>query len=364
MKTASPVRINGHENLPRHVYADPVHKLYPCHSAPATWFSALYFADKQAEFKTEQARAIREHIHKAAEFFGVLGSIKDLEEKMAALNNDKLAALDDSAFAIVWEVDGGETERHWPLRNSTEVKLAATHFRKYRDEFVFLDRRTIADKILTKAAEYDADISDHMDLLLQSAGRGYCAAKTASEVLRNRATLVRRANKSAAESLSKLAAAVDQNPAYARSPEVRVKMAAAVDEFDRANHLYRLYDDGGLPRPEETFFAVTEKMAREFTEQNVETTTGNVYALTDLEKLAVDDVRAWLGDDFAEAVTAGGVYLDRDKLAAIVPTLDRGMAATLDRLLQEQKIAAVAYTKAAHSLLSLDRLREIAAQAG
>jgi hypothetical protein len=97
--------------------------------------------------------------------------------------------------------------------------------------------------------------------------------------------------------------------------------------------------------------------------ENVETTTGNVYALADLEKLALDDVRNWLGDDFADAVAAGGVFLDRDKLAAIVPTLDRGMAASLDRLMQENKMAAVVRTKAAESLLPLDRLFELASQA-
>jgi hypothetical protein len=96
--------------------------------------------------------------------------------------------------------------------------------------------------------------------------------------------------------------------------------------------------------------------------QNVETTTGNVYALDDLEKLAVEDIRAWLGDDLADAVSSGGVYTDRDKLAAIVPTLDRGMAATLDRLMTEKSAAPVA-TNAAEGMMSADRLYELAAQA-
>ena len=94
--------------------------------------------------------------------------------------------------------------------------------------------------------------------------------------------------------------------------------------------------------------------------QNVETTTGNVYALDDLEKLAVDDVREWLGDDFAEAVSAGGVYMDRSKLAAIVPTLDRGMAAMLDRLMSEKSAGAVVKSASADNLLSLARLHELA----
>ena len=105
---------------------------------------------------------------------------------------------------------------------------------------------------------------------------------------------------------------------------------------------------------------MTEKVARDFMSQNVETTTGNVYALADLEKLAVEDVRNWMGDDFADAVSAGGVFLDRDKLAAIIPTLDRGLATTLDRLMNESKLAAVVQTKAAESLLPLEKLFELA----
>jgi hypothetical protein len=87
-----------------------------------------------------------------------------------------------------------------------------------------------------------------------------------------------------------------------------------------------------------------------------------VYALDDLEKLAVEDVRAYLGDDFADAVSAGGVYMDRDKLAAIVPTLDRGMATTLDQLMSEKQAAVVARNPAAEDLLTIDRLFELAAQ--
>jgi hypothetical protein len=144
---------------------------------------------------------------------------------------------------------------------------------------------------------------------------------------------------------------------------MRLKLASAVDDFDRSTNLHRLYDAGGLPRPEEVLFAITEKVARDFMEENVETTTGNVYALTDLEKLAVEDVRAWLGDEFADAVTAGGVYMDREKLAAIVPTLDRGMASMLDRLMSEKSAGAVVKAAEANdTLLSLARLHELASE--
>lgn len=342
------------------MYADQYNKLYPCHTAPATWLSALFFADKQANFTTKQAADIRERIHASANYFGILNLVQELEEKVAAAGTTDLNALPDSDFAIVWIGENGVKDRHWPLRNATEVKFAADHFSKYRDEFVYEDRRKIAEKILEKSAAYGADINEHIHTLSLTAGAGACAASVASDMLRKRAALVARTNADGAWLMRKLAESVESNPEKAREHDYRVKLAAAVDEFDRTNLLNRLYDDGGLPRPEEVLFAVTEKAARDFLASNVETTTGNVYALEDLEKLAVDQVREWLGDEFADAVTAGGVYMDRDKLAAIVPTLDRGMAAMLDRLMQENKIAAVAQTKQADSLLPLEKLFELA----
>jgi hypothetical protein len=133
-----------------------------------------------------------------------------------------------------------------------------------------------------------------------------------------------------------------------------------VDGFDRETKLVRLYDAGGLPRPEEVLFGVTEKVARDFTNNHVQTTTGNVYALEDLEKLAVEDVRSWMGDDFVDAVSDGGVFMDRGKLAAIVPTLDRGMAATLDRLAEENGFSPAVKAAAEEALMSEQRLYELA----
>lgn len=364
MKNAAHERTHGTDRLPRHVYADQQNKLYPCHTAPATWLSALFFADKQANFNEKTAATIRERLHSAAKYFGILNLVTELEEKVAAAGTVDINALPDDSFAVVWVGENGTKERHWPLRNETEVKFAAEAFGKYRDEFVYEDRRKIAEKILEKSAAFNADVSEHVHNLSLTAGQGACAASVASDMLRKRAALVARSNNDASAELLKLAALVDANPENARTQEMRIKLASVVDEFDRVNHLSRLYDAGGLPRAEEVLFAVTEKAARDFMTENVETTTGNVYALADLEKIAVDEIRNWMGDDFADAVTAGGVYVDRDKLAAIVPTLDRGAAAVLDRMMQENKIAAVIQTKAAECLLPLEKLFELAQSAG
>jgi hypothetical protein len=356
--------IGDKEKLPRQIYADQHNKLYPCHSAPATWMSALFFNDKVAEFDEKTAAVVKERIEKAAKYFGIAGLVEEIEKKAARLRDEGLEDCDDDDdWGIVWLDATGRKERHWPMRNAREVKYAAQHFTQYRDEFCFEDRHTVAEKILNKAAAYSADISDFIEPLAHAAGQGMCAAKTASAMLRDRVKLAQRRYGELAAKLNSLAELVDENPSRARTIEMRLKLAAAVDEFDRVTHLCRLYDDGGLPRPEETLFAITEKVARDFLSANIETTTGSVYALDDVEKLAVNDIRDWLGDDFADAVTAGGVMLDRDKLAAIIPTLDRGMAATFDRLMEEKQAGAACYNQAADAdMLPLETLYKLAAE--
>lgn len=345
------------------MYADQRNKLYPCHTAPATWMSALFFADKRAHFDEKTASDISSRIHRAAQYFGISRLVAELETSVEKSASSNIEQLPDEDFAVVWRDENGNVERHWPLRNSAEVKFAADHFKRYRDDFLFNDRHNIATRILEKAAQYEADVGDSVEALELAAGFGMCAAKMASDLLRDRAKLVYRHSAELSAELVKLADAVDANPEQARTKTTRIKLAAAIDDCDRSAKLYRLYDDGGVPRPEEVLFAVTEKVANAFLHQNVETTTGNVYALDDLEKLAVDDLREWLGDDFADAVSAGGVYTDRDKLAAIVPTLDRGMASMLDRLMLEKNASVVVKNPATDSILSLERLFELAAQA-
>lgn len=363
VKSAEHARLHGDEKTARHLYADPHNKLYPCHTSPATWMSALWFAESRPEFTEKQAADIEARIKASAQYFGITGLIEQLMTKVAADNNNALAKLNDDDFAIVWRDETGAAERHWPMRNAVEVKFAAAHFKKYRDEFVFVDRYKIANKILDKALEFAADIGAAGGTLEPAAGRGLCATKVAAELLRSRAQLTRRSHAALSQEMDKLAELVENNPAETQNEECRLKLAGIVDQFDRETKLYRLYDEKGLARPEDALFAITEKVARDFMLQNVETTTGNVYDLDDLEKLAVDDIRAWLGDEFAAAVSAGGVYTDRDKLAAIVPTLDRGMAATFDRLMQEKKASPVATNATAESLMSAERLYELAAEA-
>jgi hypothetical protein len=363
VKTASHERLCGDpETLPAHIYADPTHKLYPCHSAPATWMSATYFYDKRASHDPGKADLIEKRILEAAIHFGIGGDVTELRKKIAANVGDELTKLADDDFALIWHFENGTKERHWPLRNAREVQFAADHFAKHRDKFAFDDRHKIAVRILEKALSFGAHLGGHDDVLEKSAGNGGCSARTAAEMCESRAKMVKAAYPEYSEELLKMAGIIRSAPAQARGHDKLLKLAGMIDLFDRATNLNKLYDAGGLPRPEEVLFQVTEKEARAFVDAKVQTTTGNVYAIADFEKVSVDKVREWMGDEFTDAVAAGGLYVDGSKVATIVPTLDRGAATSLDRMMEAASLAPVMRDKAASAGISRDQLFSLAAK--
>lgn len=127
----------------------------------------------------------------------------------------------------------------------------------------------------------------------------------------------------------------------------RYKMAAIVDQFDRETKLNRMYGDGGLDRPEEVMFKLTEKHAQDFLGAHIQLTSGTIYEKAAFAGLALNHVRDWLGQAFADEVGAGDLYVDPEKLADVAPTLPRGDAEMFDRMAQAGGVSAYAVTKAA-----------------
>lgn len=331
------------DNLPPHVYAGETKRVYPCHTKAATWMSALFFGDKKSQLPDAEARQIESRIIKAAEYFSIKPDVVELWYKMTKSAASGMSQLVDDDFALVFQA-GESKERHYPLRNALEVKQASQWFGAYHKDFTFNDKSTIANKILSKAASFGATV-DNSELLDRCAGFGYCAAEDAAKAWDTRAGLVHRQFPSHAAQAIKVATSIRSATFEVRDQGIRIKMAGLMDQFDRETLISKLYDAGGLERPEETLFKVTEKVAADFLTNHAQTTTGAVYEKTALEKLSIDTVRQWMGSDFADAV--GGVLLDTTKLAEIIPTMPRPDAEMFERMAQSTGIPVMGRTKAA-----------------
>lgn len=352
----------GDEPLQPHLYGNAARRVYPCHTKAATWMSALFFGDKRASLTSAEQSGVETRLKQAAVYWGIQNDVDTLWAKMAQDAATGTLHLADDDFAMVWKGDNGVKERHYPLRNGAEVKMASAWFGKYHDQFNFADKHVVARKILTKAASFGAMV-DNSELLDRCAGFGYCAAATAADAWQKRAGLVRQAFPDYAEQAVLVAQSVLSGTFEARDQGKRIKMAELMDQFDRQTGLNKLYDAGGLSRPEECLFCVTEKVASEFVRDHVQTTTGAVYEKMALDRLDISHIRQWLGDEFADEV--GGVMLDTTKLAAIVPTLPRPEAEMFERMASAAGISVFARDKTAMDRgLTREEMEALAAQYG
>jgi hypothetical protein len=158
--------------------------------------------------------------------------------------------------------------------------------------------------------------------------------------------------------MGKLARLCEEDPDAIRHFGTLTKIAEIVDQFDREHGLHRRYDDV-LQRPEDVLFAVTEKVAADLSDELVgNSMTGTYYKKADLERLPVRDLADTLGDDFVDAVTSAGAWVDTEKLAAIVPTLPLGDAELFDEVTTNAGIRpfATKTASAGHSISPQEQL--------
>lgn len=359
VKSASDEQLRGDKlSTPRHLYGDPLRQQFPCHSKAATFVSTMFLMDRYDSIELKLRDGIEDRLNKAASFFHIAKPVRELKEKMAADAAVDKGQLPDEAFALV--TPGGD--RRYPLRNGLEVKAAAAYLAKFRDEFLFDDRHKMASRILVKATEFGETVGEHHGMLEQMAGFGRCAAVDICDMLSKRAALARRLYVKQAEALDQVREAIEANPASTSSISTLLKIAGIVDQFDRSTHMNRRYADGDLQRPEELIFQVTEKVAKDIMDAHISTTTGNIYAKEALSHLKLSEVRAWMGDDFANAVSAGGLFVDLEKIATIAPTLPRGDAAVFDRFLTASGITPTAkQAGVGTSKMTHDHLHQLAA---
>lgn len=332
VKTAEEVLIHGDEQLAPNEYADPLRKLYPCHTKAAVWTSAAFFYDCQHELPPMRAATIEDKLLKAAEIFGIQRDVATIKTQIKEAKVDDLSQLPNEKFAYVVTNEDGQSIREYPLRNALEVKKAAEYLMQYRDDMPWAMRNTFATNVLRAAEEFGAAIGDVRDELEKTAGFGLCSASDVVNALKQRA----RASKlnsdmqDLTEGLEKLAELINNNKnSMLQRQHTLVEFLDDVDR--RANWTTRY--DSDFARPEEVIFGVTEKSASALASRLVGSPfTGNYYQLSALEQLPLNKLAEVMGEDMADAVSAGGVYIDTEKLAAVIPTLPREDADMFDQL--------------------------------
>ena len=337
---------------------------FPCHTKAATFVSYMYFLEQQSELSPKVRPFVQERLNKMASYFGIKNAVTVLCSKHAALHADPESALPDSSYAIVWATGDGRKERMYPLRNALEVKYAAAWFSDYlpklREEYEWPDRQTIANKILTKAAEFGSDIGTHLAMLEKCAGRGLCDRKKAATMIRDRIKAAYRVAPPMKVAMEKFAGMVEVQPLAYFDPASMREMANVLDRFDRTHGLLNKYSSS-IPAPEDILFEATYSKTSSFVKDACTMTTGSVYDKHDFAKLSLQQVQDVFGDEMATTV-ANGLGVDSEKMADLAATLPRPDAELLEQLLADSNVRPMAKQAALQSFgIPAEVLRKMAA---
>ena len=325
------------------IYADPVRKQFPCHTKASAWLSYLFYQEKHAEYHPKDRRFIEERFAAQAKYWNLGEEFKRIRSSHNDLYKQANAELPDSAYAYVWVDETGHKDRKLPMRSAEEVKAAADWLHEYCDRIAYTDRNVIANRILLKAASFGAGIGDKVEFLERQAGRGVCSPKEVVQMIEDRAKLTDDVTLRA--HFMKLAGVVRDTPRQALTPDMMVKLAGTIDTLDRGLNLVGKYS-AGLPRAEDVLFKATFTKVASERANLVPTTSGKVYDKQGFQKLALADVEALFGTDFADRVKDTSGSVDPEKMAEEVATLPRPDAELLDGLLSDNGISPM-LTKAA-----------------
>lgn len=332
------------------LFADSRQCRYPVHTKAATYVSTLYFLEKQAAFPPTVRKLISERLAKAAEYWHITPQIAAAVARQQEL--EKEAEYPDSTYALVMVGEDGGKSRHYPLRNSMEVKAAAVWFSQYlpqlRQQFPFEDRRTIASNILRKAAEFGADIGEETEQLEKCAGRGLGSPDRIANLIAERTKVAHKCPEGVKAALLKLAESARKTSQIFFDPNSLCKLASTIDQFDRAHNLIGHYSER-VPAPEDVLFEATQQKMAELHRDACTTVTGSIYDRSQFEKLSLTDVQDVFGDEIVAEVRTG-LQLDPEKFAAVAATFPRPDAALLDELMQTHGMQPLAKQSAESGL--------------
>lgn len=355
--------------------ADTEGKQFWCHTKISCWLSHLFYQEKRAEFSPKDQVRIETRLIKYADYFKIIPECAAIQKAWQTRHKTAAEELPDSAYAYVWYGNNGTKERSYPLRNSVEVKTAAEYLATYRDRFPYTTRRTMATKILEKAAQFSAAIPEYTEFLERQAGRGCGDKERIVQAIIKRAYLIPEdagvtfdADGKATGGIRKMffdmADSVRKRSQQDMGPDTLQKLAETLDQCDRHNGFTTKYASDGIERPEDVCFEMTFSKTAAEEAHHVPTTTGKVYEKAAFKNLSLGDVESLFGTDFANMVRNPLGGIDVEKMAEQVATLPRPDAQLLDSMLSDNGIVPVMHKTAESQIFAAAEMERIAATYG
>lgn len=310
-------------NAPLSVYGDAIKRQFPCHTKMATWLSNFYFWGQRFNGeKFTNADAIASRLEKSAEYWHLKPDVTKMVADMRVKSAAPERKLTDDDYALVVNY-GSERIRRFPIVNATTVKKAAANLKKFCVSYPYAWRKKAAVNTLRKAMELNAmpDAAD-LDYIVKAAGVYPADDNAIAQAVSLKANLfpddVKARLRKAAEQI---------RDGQTKDME---KLCTILDTLDRHYKKYVMYN-AGMPMPEEICYSgATEKHAS-VDNDFVQMTTGNMFDLEAIKKAGIEPFSV-LNPDYVSAVVANDKGdLDMAKVAAVLPTMPKDDAATLEK---------------------------------
>lgn len=340
-KLAELTNVSVPETLPLRVYADPVNRLYPCHTKEATIASWIYFHTQRGSTPALDARTIDERFSKMADYWGISHLLRQAEEEL-----EKAAGIrSDEDFALVVQYKSG-SYRAYPRGSASEIDESARQLTSQWWELPYPWRRSSARRLLDKAAELDMTLcGDAAEALVVHAGlyplRGYQVGAPLSKLahkLRHEATDISQSLVRLSETIFKRSEPLDA--------EMAEKLATALDQT--------LYECGWMRHADTRFpaerliYGWHEKAAQQMIDRStVQLQTGERYPLSELQKVGLSLFTA-VDEGLSQELSTDGITLDPNLARRVIPTLPRDLTQLLKRGLADLGIQPVDEKRAAH----------------
>lgn len=322
------------DKLPAQAFADPAYHRYPCHTKAATWVSMGYFLKDYDNIPEAEHNKLLNNFQKFAKYYGMEDDYaRLLQETSDMYKRAEQVPVDNSPKL---------TEKGGSIGNVDSICKAATWLVKQKNKLPLAQRSQMASRILKQAEVFNINFPEK-ESLEQTAGYGVNEPKEVINLMRVRATMSK--NAECSNELNNLADRLSEQR-FSPFDRIWMKVACAIDDFDKMAGLMWYRENGDMPLPEEVVFALPTSVIKEADAATVQLQNGKIYQLSKLAEVSKDKYEEILGSDITSAIFMGD-FFDKEAAAEILSTIPRFDVEALCDVLDSQGVNAIGKTKAA-----------------
>ncbi len=320
------------DNLPPQAFADPAYHRYPCHTKAATWVSMGYFLKDLDSIPEGKQDILFNNFEKFAKYYHMEDDYAQLLQK--TIGQEKQAAPVKESPKL--------TEFGGSIGNVDEICKAASWLVRQANKLPLSKRSEMANQIIKQADIFGVKLPER-ESLEQTAGLGVNEPEEIINLMHVRASMSK--NAEYADELNGLADRLTSRN-FPPFSDIWMKVACAIDDFDKMAGLMHYREVGDMPLPEEVVFSIPHTAIKEAESATVQLQNGQVYQLSKLAELGRDKYEEVMDSEVVDSIFLGNMF-DKEAAAEILATIPRFDVEALCDALSAQGIEPVGKVKTA-----------------